>query len=193
MSPDRFGPFWVRVFTVHISSLRSLIHFNFFQFLSVPLFRSVVAPPPIFLSSSLLFFFFFFLFLFLFFTFKLLSCLYLPLLRFFLNTERSETTLLCSSRHRTLPHSSHPPTGRHSSRQSTPPHLCAPLQLTSQIHDKYDQSNAAQSSKKAKKSYKSYVWIHTRRLDIGKDGEPRVKCLGCGKVKMRIEERMLSS
>ncbi|KAI5668252.1 hypothetical protein M9H77_18105 [Catharanthus roseus] len=180
MSMDRTGQLWV------ISSLLSLIHFNFAQFLSVPLFLSVTSSPPIFLSSSLLFFFYF-LFLFLFFTFRLLSCLYLPLLRFFLSTERSETTLLCSSPHRMSSHGSHPPTGCHSPRQLIPPHRCAPL------HDKYDQSNTAQSSKKVKKSYKSNIWIHTRRLDIGKDGEPRVECLGCGKVKTRIEERMLSS
>ncbi|KAI5680890.1 hypothetical protein M9H77_02117 [Catharanthus roseus] len=48
--------------------------------------------------------------------------------------------------------------------------------------DKYDESNATQSSKKATKSYKSHVWIHARRLDIGKDGEPRIECIGCGKV-----------
>ncbi|KAI5677371.1 hypothetical protein M9H77_08321 [Catharanthus roseus] len=180
MSPNRTGPHF-------FSSFSHSFQF-FFQFLSVLFFLSVVAPPPIFLSSSLLF------------SSLLLLLLLLPLPLLHLQASllpvsssslllslHRETTLLCSSPHRTSPHGSHPPTGRHSPRKSTPPHLYAPL------YDKYDQSNAAQSSKNAKKSYKSNVWIHTRRLDIGKNRKPRVEYLGYGKVKMRIEERMLSS
>ncbi|KAI5675623.1 hypothetical protein M9H77_06573 [Catharanthus roseus] len=59
--------------------------------------------------------------------------------------------------------------------------------------DKYDESNVAQSSKKVKKSWKSNVWYHTRRLDISKDGEPRVECLGCGKMCIAGEKYGTSS
>ncbi|KAI5663137.1 hypothetical protein M9H77_22460 [Catharanthus roseus] len=200
MSLDRTRPFWVQGLAFLFSFIFNFLHTQSLS-LSLSLSLSVAPPPPFVFSSSLL----------LPFLHHQASLLPASLSSSSSLPSYTETTLLCSSPHLTSLLSSQPPTGRHSPQQSTPLYLCAPLQPTSQIRgirklsyfgkidknvvddtsDKYDQSNAAQSSKKEKKSYKPNVWIH--RLDIGKDGEPRVECLGCGKVKMRIEERMLSS